>query len=383
MKNWIEISSAKLAANFRATQVAAGQGVEVLAVIKADGYGHGATLCAPILRDAGTRWLGVTDAEEGVRVREALGENDTRILIMRGSEPADTEAIVTHHLTPVVWTMQHLDTLEQAASAAGRRIPVHVELDTGMSRQGVLSPSELPQLFARLAASRSLICEGLMSHLCCSEVANAATTRLAVQRFAAILAAAHTAGLRPAFVHLGNTSAVDEASTLPWVLDRAAALAAQPMVRTGLALYGYTLPIEGEAAPHLNPALTPVLTWKARVLDTFHVEQGTAIGYGATFSAPLPMRLALLAVGYADGLRREASSGLGNGWVMLQGQRAPIVGRVSMNLTVVDITHIGAARTGDDAILLGEGVTAEDHAHWAQTIPYEILCGIRSPRVLL
>lgn len=154
------------------------------------------------------------------------------------------------------------------------------------------------------------------------------------------------------------------------------------MVRTGLALYGYSLPIEGKAEARLNPALTPVLTWKARVLDTFAVEQGTAVGYGATFIAERAMRLALLAVGYADGFRREASSGLGNGWVMVRGQRAAIVGRVSMNLTVVDVTHIDAAQAGDAAVLLGEGVTAEDHARWAKTIPYEILCGIRGARKL-
>lgn len=383
MTNWTEISSAALAANFRAVQAAAGEATEVLAVIKADAYGHGASLCAPVLTAAGARWLGVTDAEEGVRVRQALGETATRILVMRGSQPDDAAAIVAHDLTPVIWNEDHLDTLEAAASAAGLRLAVHVELDTGMARQGVLSSEEVQALFARLAKSQWLHCEGILSHLCCSEVAEARTTREAMERFAALLNTAESAGLTPSFLHIGNTSAVDEATTTRWIRDQAVARNARAMVRTGLAVYGYTLPIEGDALPRLNPAVAPVLTWYARVIDTFSVDKGIPVGYGATFTATAPMRLALLAVGYADGFRREASSGLGDGWVMFHGQRAPIVGRVSMNLTVVDVTQTEAVKVGDAAVLLGEGVTAEDHARWAQTIPYEIICAVRGARRLV
>jgi alanine racemase len=142
------------------------------------------------------------------------------------------------------------------------------------------------------------------------------------------------------------------------------------------------LPIERGGDARLRPKVKPVMTWKACLLGVRDVEAGTAVGYGATFVAKRKMRLALLGAGYADGFRREASSGLGDGWVMIAGKRAAVVGRVSMNLTVVDVTEIEGAVEGVEAVLLGEGVSAEDHALWAGTIPYEILCGVRGVRVL-
>jgi alanine racemase len=128
--------------------------------------------------------------------------------------------------------------------------------------------------------------------------------------------------------------------------------------------------------------LLPVATWKTRVIDLREIGPGETVGYGATFVSERPMRLALLPVGYADGFRREASSGVGDGWVMIAGQRAPVVGRVSMNLTVVDVTAHEAVRVGDPVVLLGEGVTAEDLAGWCRTIPYEILCGMQGRQVI-
>ena len=157
------------------------------------------------------------------------------------------------------------------------------------------------------------------------------------------------------------------------------------MVRSGLALYGYALPIEcepgylGPAACAVRAQLQPVLTWKARVIGIREIAPGTRVGYGGTYAATHPMRLALLPVGYADGLRRDlSSSNEGAGWVMLCGQKAPVVGRISMNLTVVDITALPNVQVGDEAIVLGEGVTAEDHARLAHTIPYEILCAMKA-----
>jgi alanine racemase len=151
------------------------------------------------------------------------------------------------------------------------------------------------------------------------------------------------------------------------------------MVRTGLSLYGYCLEMEGAkvAEGKLRSRLRPVLTWKTRVAGLRELAAGATVGYGATFTASHPMRLALLPVGYADGFRREASSGAGQGWVMIAGTRAPVVGRVSMNLTTVDVTAIPEAAVGSEAVLLGDGVTAEDHARWCGTIPYEILCGLK------
>ena len=155
------------------------------------------------------------------------------------------------------------------------------------------------------------------------------------------------------------------------------------MVRPGVALYGYTLPMDcthTTAPAKIQPHLRPVMTWKTRILTLHDIQPGDTIGYNATFTAQHPMRLALLPIGYADGLRRELSSTNANpgGWAIIHNQRAPIVGRISMNLTVVDVTQILAVTSGDEVILLGDGITADDHARLAHTISYEILCGVRA-----
>lgn len=392
MKSWIEISSPRLQQNFAAVRAAAGPATEVLAVIKADAYGHGAAICAPVLAAAGAHWLGVTDVEEGIAVRAALGESSTRILVLCGMEPAEAAHLLPHNLTPVLWTAEHLSAVENAARAAGQRIRFHLEIDTGMSRQGIAPGPALHALAQRVNSSPWLLCEGVMTHLACAEVHASAATAVARQRFSDAVDTVRAASILPEFLHLANSSALDEAATTSWLQTLAADAAAQPMARTGLAVYGYTLPLVGAAAtplfgpgasPVLQPNLQPVLSWKTRIIGLREVSSGTPVGYGATFVAPFFMRLALLPVGYADGFRREASSGIGDGWVLIAGQRAPIVGRVSMNLTIVDVTHIPRPAVGDPVVLLGEGVTAADHARWCGAIPYEILCGLRGHRILV
>ena len=171
----------------------------------------------------------------------------------------------------------------------------------------------------------------------------------------------------------------------PWLAELAKSVGARPMVRSGIAMYGYCLPIEGAGAEsRLREKLRPVMTWKTRVLDVREMAAGDSVGYNARFTAPNAMRLALLPVGYSDGLRRELSStnDKAGGWVMIGGRdgsmrRAAIVGRISMNLTMVDVTGIDGVRVGDEVVLLGDGVTADDHARIAGTISYEILCGVR------
>jgi alanine racemase len=404
LKSWVEISSACLVENLRAVQTVAasgaGAGVETLAVIKADAYGHGAKLVAPVLVGAGARWLGVSDVEEGARVRQALGQSSTRLLVMCGMEQSDAPALVLHGITPVVWTGEHIAAMERAARAAGQRVKVHLEIDTGMARQGAAPGPELTATLERLAASRWVACEGVMSHLAAAEVvaatptAGATTgssaavglTALQRERFSAALEQVARAGIKPEFLHLGNSSAVDEGSTMAWIREAAKRIGAKPMVRTGLGLYGYCLEIESTSGiartGPLSQRVRPVLTWKTCIIGVREIAANDTVGYGATFTASAPMRLALLPVGYADGFRRAASSGAGQdwarGWVMIAGKRAPVVGRVSMNLTTVDVTAIPEAAPGAEAVLLGDGVTANDHACWSDTIAYDILCGIRA-----
>ena len=390
MRSWIEISAANLRSNFHAIQEAAGPDFEILCVIKANAYGHSATLCAPALVEAGARWLGVADLEEGIRVRHALDDaslsgNGTRILVMCGFDPEDAPGLLEHDLTPVVWTPEHVRAVEGAAAALNYRVPVHLELDTGMARQGVTPGRDLATLLEALRAANHLRAEGIFSHLSSSEVVHSIETVKQISRFGVALeqafASAEHHQLLPDYLHLGNSSSIDEGSTLAWVRDFGLnEISATPLVRPGLALYGYTLPIAGDPAaePRLTPHLHPVATWKTRIIGLRDLNPGDTVGYGATFTASTPLRTALLPVGYADGFRREASSGLGEGWVVINNQRAPVLGRVSMNLTAVDITdHTPLPEVGDEVTLLGPGVTAHDHAAWCRTIPYEILCAMR------
>jgi alanine racemase len=393
VKSWVEISERRLAANYRLLCEAAGGETEVLAVVKANAYGHGAAVCAPVLVQAGAEWLGVADAEEGVAVRAALATTkQPRILVMCGLLADEAETIVRSGLTPMVWDQQQMEWLAAAVLQHGgdmAPLTVHLEIDTGMARQGIAPGEGLRSLLHWMKRQPRLRLEGVMTHFAAPEVAGSALTVAQWGRFEQAIAAVEEAGLRPEWVHAGNSSVVDTcgaAENLGWLQSVAKRVGARAMVRAGIALYGYCLPIEQACSDgdvilaKVRPGLQPVMTWKTRVIGLREVKAGDTVGYNAIFTAERAMRLALLSVGYADGLRRELSGSnmRAGGWVMVRGQRAAIVGRVSMNLTVVDVTEISGVGVGDDVVLLGDDVTADDHAQLAGTIAYEIVCGIRA-----
>jgi len=394
-RNWVEIDEARLVENYAQVRAAAGAETEVLAVVKANAYGHGLEQCAVVLARAGATWLGVGDAKEGARARRALGEAGAHILVMGGVMRGEVGAIAEHGLTPVVWTREQVEWL---GAYPGMR--VHVEIETGMGRQGVRPGAELKELL-RAIADAGLELDGVCTHFASAEVVGSAKTREQRVRFAEAGGQVRELGLRPRWIHAGSSASIDigadvDGSDGGWLVELAKSVGAQAMVRCGIALYGYCLagvaeegasgePVagvrHGELSSRIRAKLRPVMTWKTRVLDVREVQAGETIGYNATFTAKRAMRVALLPVGYADGLRRELS-GMDNslgGWVMARGadgvaRRADIVGRVSMSMTSVDVTGIDGARVGDEVVLLGDGVTADDHARIAGTIPYEILC---------
>jgi alanine racemase len=390
----VEVSERRLADNYNLLRQAAGRETAILAVVKANAYGHGAAVCAPVLARFGANWLGVTDAAEGASIREALAATgiepakQPEILVMSGLLSDDAKTIVQHRLTPIVWQFRQMDWLAKAASQSGTGpLPIHLEIDTGMARQGATPGEELAALLAYAKGLPAIRIEGIMTHFASSEVAASSQTLHQRTRFEEAIATIAATDLHPAWVHAGNSSTLDNhgpEENLAWLRALAATIHAKPMVRTGIALYGYCLPIEPDTLqPVLRPSLQPVMSWKTRIIGLRDVKPGDSIGYNAIFSAPRPMRLALLPIGYADGLRRELSSsntGPG-GWVLIAGQRAQIVGRVSMNLTIVDITDIPDIPNialQDDVVILGDGITADDHARLAGTIPYEIVCGVRA-----
>jgi alanine racemase len=232
-------------------------------------------------------------------------------------------------------------------------------------------------------SAAGIVLDGVMTHFCAAEVVGSELTRMQERRFETAVGQVRARGLRLGWVHAGSSSSVDNpARDGDWLLDLAKSVGARAMVRCGISLYGYCLPVEecGELPPRVRAALKPVMQWKTRVLDVRDVAEGESIGYNAMFRATQPMRVALLPVGYSDGLRRGLSSTnvRPGGWVMLGGKPAAILGRISMNLTTVDVSGIDGVQVGDEVVLLGDGVTADDHARLAGTISYEILCGVRA-----
>ncbi len=400
-RNWVEIDEKRLAENYAQVSEAVGEQTDVLAVVKANAYGHGLETCAVALArarglsHAGAAWFGVADVAEGAKLREALTRArcaGAGILVMCGVLEEEALRIAESGLTPVVWTQEQVGWLAALRGRVGAIVRVHVEIETGMGRQGVRLGAELEELL-RAIARAGLELDGVCTHFSSAEVTGSERTREQRERFEQAVAQVREMGLKPRWVHAGSSSSVDAGVDLGWLQGLASTMGARAMVRSGLALYGYALPAvrergenpnSGSADSTIRAKLKPVMTWKTRVMDVREVAVGETIGYNATFTAKNAMRVALLPVGYADGLRRELSGtdDRPGGWVMLRDaagamQRAAIVGRVSMTLTTVDVTGIDGVNVGNEAVLLGDGVTADDHARIAGTIAYEILCGVK------
>lgn len=371
---WAEVSLSALRQNYRTVSKYVGADVTVCAVVKAYGYGHGAVECARALEDEGATWLGVTSLDEAIPLREEGVA--TRILLMTGFWRGEEEEIVRLDLTPTIWEVGHVELLERAAVRVGvKKHAIHLKLDSGMGRLGC-TPEELPRICEALRSSPHLKVEGFATHLASSEVLDAPSVTEQLKVFADARRVLSKYGFNPPLVHAANTSAVISHHE-SW----------NTMVRPGLALYGYHLPFEraGRVVSGAGLRLTvkPALTWKTRILSLREMCAGQALGYGGTYVTKAPSRVAILPVGYADGLNRGLSAG---GRVIVREHYAPIVGRISMDLTTVDVTGIPGVEVADEVILLGStdglSVDAREHAELANTIPYEILCAIskRVPR---
>jgi alanine racemase len=371
---WAQVSLENLRYNFGVVQRHIGAGITICAVVKADAYGHGATECARALEEEGARWLGVTSLDEAIPLREAGIR--TRILLMTGFWRGEEEEIIRLQLTPTVWEPGQVELLEKAAAGLGLpRLPVHLKVDTGMGRLGV-DPEDLYQVASALKSSPHLLLEGLSTHLASSEVLDAPSVNEQLQRFEQVRNLLRNEGFDPPLVHVANTGAVISKRE-SW----------NTMVRPGIALYGYHLPFERAgrevSGSKLRLGVKPVLTWKTRILSLRDVRANQALGYGGTYVTKAPARIAVLPVGYADGLNRALSS---RGRVIVREHYAPIVGRISMDLTLADVTGLPGVSVGDEVILLGAldglNVDAREHAELANTNVYEILCAIskRVPR---
>jgi alanine racemase len=371
---WAEISLSTLCQNFRTVQAYVGPAVEVCAVIKADAYGHGATPCAISLEYAGARWFGVTTTDEGMPLRSAGLRG--RILLMTGFWRGEEEEVVRQNLTATVWEPWHLELLDRAARDldAGPQ-PVHLKIDTGMGRLGV-SLDEIAPICREIRRYPNIRLEGVSTHFASSEALDAPENENQIVNFERAVRIVQEEGLRPNLLHMDNTGGL-LARPETW----------KNMVRPGIALYGYALKQNrgGKPLPSNPPLdLEPALSWRTRIISIREFGAGQALGYNGTYTTTSPARIAVLPVGYADGYRRGLSN---KGRVIIRDTYAPIVGAISMDLTLVDVTQVAGVEEGDDVTLMGSSgrlkVDAVEIAQLCGTVPYEILCGIskRVPRV--
>ncbi len=384
---WAEVSRHRLLANYEQLRRMAGSQAELIPVVKANAYGHDVLACAPLLAAAGAKWLGVTSTEEGVAVRAVCPE--PRILLMSGIFRGEADTVIDRGLTPVVWEPWQLDLLEGAGVRRGMpagSVAVHLEIDTGMSRQGV-RVVDAPAFLPRFQDGSCLRLEGVLTHFSAPEIMSSVRPNPQLAGLESALRLMADCGLQPQWLHAGNSSSVVAGPDREILLEMAARVGARLMLRPGLALYGYVdrLTLDGLSWED-EPGFAPVLAWKTQVTSLRSVRAGEAVGYGGSFLAERETRLALLPVGYADGYNRLLSN---RGDVIVRGQRAPIAGRVSMDQTVVDVTEIPGVAIGDEVVLLGSqgecSIDAWDLADLAETIPWEVLCGISSrvPRVIV
>jgi len=364
---WAEVNLNNLRHNLREIRKLTRQsGAGILAIVKADAYGHGMSAVARTLFGEGVRFFGVATLEEALSLRTSCPKANILVL---GSFHADQAAdYARHKIRPTVSSSQDLAAFEKGVPP-GKTCPAHVKIDTGMSRLGVWHGEALG-LFKKIKDRKRVEIEGIYTHFSSADEKNDGFTKLQMHRFETVLEKLHAMNVHPRFVHSANSLAL---TRFP--------MSHGDLVRPGIMLYGLnpwrknrTLPIR----------LKPVMSLKARISFLKNVPADRPLSYGRTYQTSGTTRIATLPVGYSHGYRVGFSN---NGFVVAKGKRCPVVGRVTMDQTLVDVGHVPGIRRWDVVTLLGrdgrECVSAEEMAEWLGTIPYEIVCAInnRIPRI--
>jgi alanine racemase len=370
---WAEIDLDNLAANFNRVRQRVSPVARVMAVLKANAYGHGAVACARRLSSEGVDWFGVALPEEGVELRSA-GVNQP-VLCLGGFWPGQAAACIQHNLTPVVYRLDMIEALNHAAANAGVVADVHVKVDTGMGRLGIRF-DQLSEFVNALAQFRNVRIDGIMSHLAAADDETCQPlTRDQIQRFEDAVVVFRDHGYHPTHLHLANSAGIFGHRDT-W----------GNMVRPGGVLYGLWRDVLA-LSPSADPGLLPVMSLHSRISLLKWVPAGETIGYGCTFEASRRSLIATLPVGYHDGYLRGLSN---RAHVIVRGVYAPVVGRISMDLTMIDVTNVAGVELDDQVTLLGStreqpelNIPAEELARIAGTLSYEVTCGVsgRVPRV--
>jgi alanine racemase len=366
---WAEINLDNLAFNFHSAKSFIGPDTKFMAVVKADAYGHGAIECAKRLEAEGVDWFGVALPEEGVELRKAGIRK--LILCLGGFWDGQETVALNYGLTPVIFQIEEAAVLNSAAARRGTDVSIHVKVDTGMGRVGVRF-DQVSKFADQLKTMSHLRVEGLMTHFAAADdLAQKDFTDLQIERFNTAVATFREKGFTPAYLDLANSpGAVAHPSSR------------SNLVRLGGILYG----LGGDVLPGGidKPELKPVMSLRTKIAHLKTVPAGETIGYGRTFTTDTESRIATIPIGYQDGYSRTLSN---NGQAIIRGSYAPVVGRVSMDWTTLDVTGVEGAQLGDEVILIGTDnglqIRAEDLARATNTISYEITCGInrRVPRL--
>ncbi|MEK7831561.1 MAG: alanine racemase [Acidobacteriota bacterium] len=370
---WAEVSLSALTENYltlkRHLAAAARQTppTQLMAVVKANAYGHGAVECARALAAVGADWFGVALVEEGVELRQA-GITQP-VFCLGGFWRTQGELVLEHDLTPALFRMDLAEELNAQAKAAGRVVNFHLKVDTGMGRLGV-PLGELAEFARGLLAFDHIKLDGVMTHFADADSAKADYTEQQIRRFDEAASILREIGFQPTWFHLANSAGLHGFPQAHGNLARA-----------GAAMYGL---VRDVLSPRLEALpLKAVMSLKSRIVQLKTVPPGTSLGYGCTFTTKRESRIATLPIGYADGYRRALSN---SGRVIVRGVFAPVVGRVSMDLMMIDVTDLPDVQLGDEVVLMGEQsglkISAEDLAEQLGTISYEIVTGIsaRVPR---
>src|SRR5580698_8873294 len=364
-RSWVEISLKQIVDNFRAVRDVVGPDVEVMPVVKADAYRHGAVEVSKALAAAGARWLAVSNVEEGAILRDR--GITTRILVMADFLPAERTGLLDYNLTPVIHSLPDIAEWDRMAAARGVTADYHLKIDSGMGRLGTRGAA--PEILEAIGAATHVRLEGLMTHFASAANYSSTQTEEQVAAFQTLASELARAGVHPPILHLASSTPIAYGRREAW----------QRMVRPGHAVYGYISQVAKGTAPPRMLNVRPALAWKTAVLAVKDLPAGALVGYGGIYRTTQPTRIAVLAAGYADGIPHRLSN---KGRVIANGHLAPIIGAVSMDLTTIDITHCPPLATGDAVTLLGsEGgisIDAQQIARLAGTISYSVLCGIHA-----
>ena len=361
----MEVSLGQIARNFQAVRAVVGVGVEVMPVVKADAYRHGAVEVSRRLLAEGARWLAVSSVEEGALLRDA--GISARILVMADFLPAERAGLLDYGLTPVIHSLEDVAAWDALCRERGVRAAYHLKVDSGMGRLGTRGSAA--EIAAAVQSPSNALLEGMMTHLASAANYTKPQTDEQIGVFDRLRDELARLGIRPEYLHVSSSIPVAYGRREAW----------QKMVRPGHAIYGYVSAVARGVGPARVLEVKPALSWKASVLAVKDLPAGSLVGYGGIYRAPGPIRIAVLAAGYADGIPHRLSN---RGSVIAAGKLVPIRGAVSMDLTTIDATTTPDLKPGDAVTLLGrEGgvsIDAQQIARTAGTISYSVLCGIHA-----